>query len=126
MRWSHFIRTDWDGLAVDLDGSDGVNQSIKLQEWLWWWFDLNTALGDKWIFDLVFIILIVLNFCRFSIIFCFGIYENFIWLSNKHSTELINLITIFCLYISEFSEVKIGSTAPVKSFSGELIASLEV
>jgi len=93
---------------------------------LWWWFDLNTALGDEWIFDLVFIILIVLNLFWFSIFFCFGIYENLIWLSNKHSTELINLITIFFLYISEFSEVKIGTAAPVKSFSGEFIAALEV
>ena len=126
MRRCHFISTDWDGLAVHLDGPDGVDQSVQLEEVLWWGLDLDTALRDEWIVNLIFVFCVVLNWFWFSIFLLFGLNEDFIRLSNKHSTELINLITIFFLYVSEFSEVKIGTTAPVKGFSGEFVAPFEV
>ena len=126
MRRCHFIRSNWDGLAVDLDGSNGVDQSVKLQEILWWRLDLDTALGDQRVINLILILCLVLHLFLLSLFFLLGLNENFIWLSNKHSTELINLITIFFLYVSEFSEVKIGAAAPVKSLPRELVAALEV
>ena len=126
MRRCHFISTDWDGLAVHLDGPDGVDQSVQFEEVLWWGLDLDTALRDEWVINLIFVIWVVLNWFWFSIFLLFGLNEDFIRLSNKHTTELINLITIFFLYVSEFSEVKISATAPVKSFSGEFVASFEV
>ena len=75
---------------------------------------------------MIFVIRVVLNLFWFSIFFLLSLNENFIRLSNKHTTELINLITIFFLYVSEFSEVKIGAAAPVKSLPRELVAALEV
>ena len=75
---------------------------------------------------MVFIFCVVLNLFWFCVLLLFGLDEDLIRLSNKHSTELINLITIFFLYVSEFSEVKIGATAPVKSLPRELVAALEV
>ena len=126
MRRGHFIGTNWDGLAVDLDGPDGVDQSVQLEEVLWWGLDLDTALRDEWIVNLIFVIWVFLCLLLFLVFLYFSLNENFIRLSNKHSTELINLITIFFLYVSEFSEVKISATAPVKSFSGEFVAAFEV
>ena len=126
MRRSHFIRTDWDGLAVDLDGSYGIDESVQLEEVLRRRFYLDAALGDERVINLVLIILGFLLLFLLGIFFLFGLNEDFIRLSNKHSTELINLITIFFLYVSEFSEVKIGAAAPVKSLPRELVAALEV
>ena len=126
MRRSHFIGADGDGLAVDLDGPDGVDQPVQLEEVLWWGLHLDAALGDQWVVNLIFVLGVVLNLLWFSVFFLLGLNEHFIRLSNKHSTELINLITIFFLYVSEFGEVKIGAAAPVKSLPRELVAPLEV
>ena len=126
MRRCHFIGADWDGLAVYLNSSDGVDQSVQLEEVLWWGLHLNAALRDEWIVNLIFVIRILLCLFLFLVFLYFSLNENFIRLSNKHSTELINLITIFFLYVSEFSEVKIGAAAPVKSLPWELVAALEV
>ena len=75
---------------------------------------------------MILVIGVVLNLLWFSVFLLLGLNEHFIRLSNKHSTELINLITIFFLYVSEFGEVKIGAAAPVKSLPWELVAPLEV
>ena len=108
------------------NGPDCVDQSVQLEEVLWWGLHFDTGLGDEWIVNLIFVIRVVLNWLWFSIFLLFGLNEDLIRLSNKHSTELINLITIFFLYVSEFSEVKIGAAAPVKSLPRELVAALEV
>ena len=126
MRWGHFVGADGNGLAVDLNSPDGVDQPVQLEEVLWWGLHLDAALRDERVVNLIFVIGVVLNLLWFSVFFLLGLNEHFIRLSNKHSTELINLITIFFLYVSEFSKVKISSTAPVKSFPWEFIASLEV
>ena len=126
MRWSHFIGPDGNCLTIDLNGPDSIDQSVQFQEVLWWGLHFHTGLGDEWVVNLIFVIRVVLNWLWFSIFLLLGLNEDFVRLSNKHSTELINLITIFFLYVSEFSEVKIGSTAPVKSLPWELVAALEV
>ena len=126
MRRSHFIGADGNGLAVDLDGPDGVDQPVQLEEILWWGFHLDAALGDEWVVYLFSLVWVFLGLFLLRVFLLLGLNEHFIRLSNKHSTELINLITIFFLYVSEFSEVKIGAAAPVKSLPGKLVAALEV
>jgi len=44
VRRCHLVGTDWDGLAVNLDSSDCIDESIKFQEVLWRWFDFDTGL----------------------------------------------------------------------------------
>lgn len=125
MAGGHFVSTNWYGLAVDLNSSDGVDKPVKFKEILWWWLDFNTGLRYENIINLIFIlgILILLIFLDS---FLFGFDEDFIGLADKHSTELVNIIAVFFLYFGELGKVKIASAAPIKSLSWELITSFKI
>ena len=125
MAGGHFVGSDWDGLAVDLDSSDGVDKSVKLKEVLWWWLNFNTGLRYKDIIDLIFVFS-VLILSIFLDSFLFGFDEDFIRLTDKHSSELVNIIAVFLLYFGELGKVKIASAAPIKSLSWELITSFKI
>ena len=125
MAWSHFVGTNWYGLTINLNSSNCIHQSIQFKEILWWRFDLNTGFRYKNIFNFFFISFILISLI-FLYCFLFSFYENFIWLTNEHSTELINIIAIFLFYLCKLGKIKIASTAPVKCLSWEFITSFKI
>ena len=126
MAGGHFIGSDGDGLAVNFDSTNGVDKSIEFKEILWWWFDFYTWFRNKWIINFIFLILILILILVLSNLLFFSFNEDFIRLSNKHSTEVINLIRKFRLYFRKFSKIKISPTAPVKTLHWELITSFKI
>lgn len=126
MAWSHFISTNWNGLTINFYSSNCINQSIQLKKILWRRFNLNTGFRNKWIFNFILFIIYLILIVSILDNFLFSFYENFIWLSNKHPTELIDIATISFFNLCKFGKIKINSTTPIKCLSWEFVTSFKI
>lgn len=112
---SHLVGADGDGLAVDLDGSDGVYQSVELQEVLWGRFDFDTGFRHKRVINFLLLVLFLRR--RFLLgFFLLGLDEDLIRLTDEHASEFVHIILILGLHFRELGEVEVSTAAPVEGF----------
>ena len=122
---SHLVGSNGNGLAVDLDGSDGVDESVELQEILWRWPGLDAGLRDEWVVNLLLLVLLWWGSVLLDFLLL-GLDEDLVRLSHEHPTEFVDVVLIFGLYLGELGEVEVSTAAPEEGLRRELVASLKI